>query len=236
MGLAGFIWLFPFDILQISKLKNHYPTIKSNQSMNLPEVSLEKYKPYGWTALKEVSPLALAAIIISEDSAFYQHNGIDTDQIKKAIEINLEKKRFVRGASTITQQVAKNVFLSHKKSIPRKIKELFLALWMEKELSKTKILEIYINIAEWGNGIYGIGPASRHYFGKSPSDLNAKEGAFLAMLLPSPKRYSNTIQRKGLTSFAEKRIEDILEKLEKSHHISIEDYYRELSEPLWVNL
>ena len=92
-----------------------------------------------------------------------------------------------------------------------------------------------MNIAEWGPGIYGIKNASQFYFNKPPSELTAKEGAFLAMLLPSPKRYSRTFQAKGLTAYAARRIEDILEKLYTTHHLSQEDFDRELREPLGVN-
>ena len=223
------------EILTISKLDNHYPVVYYQNNKKPPKVLLQKYRPASWTSLHKVSKVALAAIIISEDSAFYQHNGYDLEQIKKAIEINFKKGRYVRGASTITQQTVKNILLSKNKSLLRKSKELLLSLIMEQKLSKQRILELYINIAEWGDGIFGIYKASHHYFSKDPEYLTAKEGAFLATLLPSPKRYSRILQAQGLTDFVEGRIHSILQKLTKAQILSLEDYMKETSSPLWIN-
>ncbi|OGP06040.1 MAG: monofunctional biosynthetic peptidoglycan transglycosylase [Deltaproteobacteria bacterium GWA2_38_16] len=220
IAFAGLVIFSPVDFWQVSKLKNHYPFLKPQKLGTSPEIILTRERPGSWIPLSQISKVALAAIIVSEDSSFYQHKGYDPEQIKKAIEINLKKGRYVRGASTITQQVAKNIFLTKKKSLLRKTKELLLAIWLEKNLKKNKILEIYVNIAEWGDGIYGIGEASQYYFNKYPFELTAEDGAFLAMLLPSPKRYSRTFLQKGITPFAQERIDDILAKLSQTYEIN----------------
>ncbi|MFA4874402.1 MAG: biosynthetic peptidoglycan transglycosylase, partial [bacterium] len=118
-----------------------------------------------------------------------EHPGYDINAMKRAYEYNLRKKRFARGASTITMQVARNLYLSPDKTILRKLRELIIALKLERELSKDRILEIYLNIVEWGNGIYGAEAAARHYFGKSARDLTAHEAAYLASILPRPRFY-----------------------------------------------
>ena len=224
------IFFAPLLFINVSALTKNYPVVVL-QGHDV-DVKFQAERPWNWVSLPEMSRVALAAIIISEDSNFWHHHGYDTEQMRKALRANWKAKKYVRGASTITQQVAKNLFLYRKKSLERKMKELLVAFQLERKLSKSRILEIYINIAEWGPGIYGIKNAAQFYFNKSPVALTAKEGAFLAMLLPSPKRYSRAFQMKGLTSYAARRIEDILEKLYTTHHLSQEDFARELEKPL----
>ena len=169
-------------------------------------------KPDNWVVLKDMDYTAIHAIVISEDWAFYQHSGYDVNQIKEAAEEVMEGER-TRGASTISQQLVKNLFLSPDKELSRKAKELGITVYMERNLSKEKILETYLNVIEFGPGIYGIKAAAKHYFNKSPKELNAREGAFLAMLLPNPKRYSQSFRDKKLTPFAKERIDDVLGKM-----------------------
>ena len=123
-------------------------------------------------------------------------------------------------------------FLEQDKNLWRKVKEIYLATRLEEEVGKNRILEIYLNIAEWGQGLYGIGAAARFYFGKSPDALTAKEGAFLAMLLPSPKRYSSSFRAKKLTPFARSALESILEKMVQAKYITEEEMRLQISEPL----
>ncbi|CAN0055959.1 unnamed protein product, partial [Chrysoparadoxa australica] len=179
---------------------------------------LVKKKPKSWTSLKEVNYTAVHALVVSEDWAFYDHNGYDLGQIKEAAEEAVKGER-TRGASTISQQVVKNLFLSPEKSITRKAKELMYSTYMERNVSKEKILETYINIAEFGPGIYGIKAASQYYFKKSPKDLTPKEGAFLAMLLPSPVRYGESFREGSLTPFAEKTVNSILDKMVRAKYL-----------------
>lgn len=213
-------------------LKTHYPLVKYQGPKQPPQITLQRARPQYWVNAQSVSPEAIAAIIISEDWAFFSHPGYDANQIKLAIKEDLQEGRFSRGASTITQQMIKNVFLERDKNLWRKIKELVLALHAEKKLGKRKILEVYLNIAEWGEGIYGIGPASNHYFGKPPSLLTAKEGAFLAMLLPSPKKYSQSFRNKKLTPYARETIESILGKMVQAKYITEEERLQAISSRL----
>jgi monofunctional biosynthetic peptidoglycan transglycosylase len=140
-----------------------------------------------WTPTGSIPAEMKWAVIVAEDARFYKHEGIDVKALKKAIKYDLEKKSFARGASTITQQVAKNLFLSREKSITRKIKELILAKRMEEELTKGRIIELYLNVIELGPMVYGIGHGARYYFSKPASELTPRECAFLAAMLPGPR-------------------------------------------------
>lgn len=230
--LVSGIAFFAGDFSDVELLKTYYPVVRYEGPGEAPTVTLEQSRPRGWVNLSQVSRVAVGAIIVSEDWAFYQHKGYDPKQIRDAIEEDIKAGRFARGASTITQQVAKNVFLTRKKSVWRKIKELTLAIEMEKEVGKRKILESYLNVAEWGEGIYGINKASWHYFKKGPGSLNAKEGAFLAMLLPSPKRYGVSYRNRQLTRFASRTVNSILRKMAAAGYITHSDRMRWVGAPL----
>jgi len=143
-----------------------------------------------WTPLKRISPYLQKAVIISEDDVFYQHDGVNYETMKDAFRVNWEKGRYVRGASTLTMQLARNAFLHKRKTLLRKVRELILARRLEDHLSKTRILELYLNIVEWGDGIYGAEAASRYYFGKSAASLNLSEATLLASMLPNPKIFN----------------------------------------------
>lgn len=199
---------FGHDVEQLNRL---YPHLKDPKALEA-EYEIKPGRPKSWVGLKEISSYGKWAIIFSEDWGFYNHEGIDVEQIKVALNEMVEEKRF-RGASTITQQMVKTVFLYQDRTLWRKIHEIILAHKAEKYLSKAKILEVYLNTIEYGPRIYGIKAASYHYFGKHPSTLTPRESAFLAMLLPSPKRYYASFKKKRLTAFAEKRIKTILEKM-----------------------
>jgi monofunctional biosynthetic peptidoglycan transglycosylase len=147
------------------------------------------YPRQSWAEIENVNPNVLKAIISMEDGKFFSHKGIDWKELKTSIRLNKRRGRSVRGGSTITMQLSKNLFLSTHKSFLRKGKELLIALRMEKELSKKSILENYINIIEWGNGIFGIEKASEIYFNKEPEALSAAESSRLAAVIPSPLRY-----------------------------------------------
>ncbi len=170
--------------------------------------------------IKDISEVLIHAIVISEDAAFFGHDGFDWDELKNSVSKNLKKGRFARGGSTITQQFAKNVFLSHEKSILRKIKEAYLAYQIEQLVNKRLILEKYLNVIELGRNIYGVKQASLYYFNKLPKDIAPHEAAFLAYLLPSPIKYSKVFETKKLTPFSKKRIETILRKLKNFKRIT----------------
>lgn len=140
-----------------------------------------------WTPGTSIPAEMKWSVVLAEDSNFYRHEGVDVKAIKNAIKHDLEKKSFARGASTLTQQLAKNLYLSREKTITRKLKEVYLALRLEQELTKGRIMELYLNVVELGPMVYGIGHASHYYFGKSAANLSPREAAFLAAMLPGPR-------------------------------------------------
>ena len=142
-----------------------------------------------WVPLSSISSYLRQAVIVSEDGTFYEHQGIDTHELKESIKTNLERGKFARGFSTITMQVARNLYLSRDKTIWRKLAEIAITFKLELLLSKQRILEIYLNVAEWGDGIYGAEAAARHYFQKSAAQLSKEEAVFLASILPSPRHW-----------------------------------------------
>lgn len=221
--------LYMYFSHDVEALNRKYPhRVQENPE---PEYILREGKPKNWVKLSHISRFAKWAIVLSEDWAFYQHEGIDVEQLKTAIVEMLTFER-VRGASTITQQMVKNVFLSSDRTITRKIHEFILAQKVEQVLTKDKILEVYLNCIEFGPNIYGIREASYHYFRKHPSGLSPKEGAFLAMLLPSPRGYYTSFKNKRLTPFAHKRVNSILVKMKMGKVLSEERYHREKGKKL----
>jgi monofunctional biosynthetic peptidoglycan transglycosylase len=141
----------------------------------------------------------LKAVLIGEDDKFYQHEGFDFDAMEQAMEKNVKAGRFKAGASTISQQLTKNLFLSPEKSLTRKFKEAILTWRLERALTKRRILELYVNVAEWGDGIFGIEAAARHYFHKPASQLSTMEAARLAAVLPNPIRFNALSDQKYVT-------------------------------------
>lgn len=148
---------------------------------------------FTWVPYNQISNHLKRAVITAEDAKFAEHEGVDWAAIEKAYENNLKaatrKKPRIKGGSTITQQLAKNLFLSGKRSYVRKAQELVITYMLEFWMSKERILEIYLNVAEWGNGVYGAEAASRHYFGMSAAQLSSAQAARLAAMLPRPRFY-----------------------------------------------
>ena len=154
-------------------------------------------KNRNWTPSGRIPAEMKWAVILAEDANFYKHEGFDVKAIKNAIKYDLEKKSLKRGASTITQQTAKNLFLSREKTITRKLKEIYLAYRMEQELTKGRIIELYLNVVELGPMVYGIGHGAQYYFGKPASELTPRECAFLAAMLPGPRVAYNPYKNLG---------------------------------------
>jgi monofunctional biosynthetic peptidoglycan transglycosylase len=140
-----------------------------------------------WVAYRRISPALSRAVLVAEDAAFWDHEGVDYSELQKSIELDLARGQMVRGASTITQQLAKNLYLSPSRNPLRKFRELIIARRLEAELSKTRILELYLNVIEWGDGIYGAEAASQTYFGRSASTLGAADAALLAGAIVNPR-------------------------------------------------
>lgn len=175
----------------------------------------------------------VASLIVTEDASFFFHNGFDWDEIQDSLEKSMDAGRWVRGGSTLTQQLAKNLYLSKERSIIRKLKEFFIAQQIEERLSKAQIIEKYFNVVEFAKGVYGVNAAANHYFHKPVGALTPAEGAFLISLLPSPVRYSATFHaRKDLSDFNKKRVTRILSLLHLQHHISDETYEYERARTL----
>jgi monofunctional biosynthetic peptidoglycan transglycosylase len=162
-----------------------------------------------WVPLSRISPHLVHAVIVAEDGTFYEHGGVDWYEVEESIERNLEKGKAARGGSTISQQLAKNLFLSTSKDPMRKLKELIITLRMEKSLSKKRILEIYLNVIEWGNGVFGAEAAARIYFGKSAATISREEAARLAAVIPSPLHH----QPDQSSPYVDRRSSIILERM-----------------------
>lgn len=172
----------------------------------------------------------VSSLIASEDASFYFHKGFDWDEIKDSLEKSMDAGRWVRGGSTITQQLAKNLYLSPEKSLLRKMKEFFVARQLEKKLTKTQIIEKYFNVVEFGKNIYGIRAAADHYFQTSPANLTPAEGAYLISLLPSPIKYSAGFHNnKELTRYNKNRVTRTLSLLKMQGKISEEEYQTEIA-------
>jgi monofunctional glycosyltransferase len=139
--------------------------------------------------LSRISPYLIQAVLIAEDDKFFEHEGFDWESMRKALDANIKKNRVLRGGSTITQQLAKNLFLSSEQSIWRKLREAAIAYKLENELSKKRILELYLNVIDWGNGIYGAEAAARSYFHRPASGLTLSQAIRLASVLPNPHRF-----------------------------------------------
>lgn len=184
-------------------------------------------QPKKWVSLDDVPKHTYAAFVISEDGTFFQHHGIDFSQLATAIEDSIVEGKRLRGASTISQQLVKNLYLSSDRSYLRKFSELLYTICLESNVEKEKILEVYLNIVIFGEGIYGLYQASHFYFSKEPSQLDPKESAFLAMLLPNPLTHSQSFKEKRLTPYAKKTTNSILLKLKKRKYIE-ESQYKEL--------
>jgi monofunctional glycosyltransferase len=137
-----------------------------------------------------ISPLLRRAILIAEDDGFFSHAGLDWNGIRDAARKNLEAGRVVRGGSTVTQQLAKNLYLGEERTPVRKLREVFLALRLERTLSKRRIFELYLNLIEWGNGIFGVEAAARRYFGVPASELDPRQACLLAAMITNPRRES----------------------------------------------
>ncbi|WP_426753818.1 monofunctional biosynthetic peptidoglycan transglycosylase [Myxococcus sp. Y35] len=176
----------------VSVLRTQHPRTTALMAQRAEE-ALEAGKKarvrHVWVSLDAVAPHAVEAVLVSEDARFYKHEGVDWIEVENALEQSVRKARLGRGASTLTQQLAKNLYLSTDRSLLRKGKELLIARRLEAQLSKQHILTLYLNVVEWGEGVYGIEAAAREHFGTSARELTVAQGAMLAAMLPAPRRW-----------------------------------------------
>lgn len=235
------MYSYPFfnSMHGITKIPKTFFKINYTKDVGVSYTQVEA-APEDWVPLKDISKRLQGAIISSEDGKFYHHPGYDVEELTDAIDKGLvnnkgpvkrKKKNKLRGASTITQQLVKNLYFQSDRSFWRKTKEMALTLWIEDHVDKEKILETYLNVIEYGDGIYGIKQAAKHYFKKAPKNLTARESAFIAMLLPSPKRYAVSFKKRILTPFAQKSIHSILFKMLQGGYIGPQEYTNNLSTP-----
>ncbi|HEY0096209.1 MAG TPA: biosynthetic peptidoglycan transglycosylase, partial [Archangium sp.] len=180
--------------------------------------------------LAELPRPLVRAVLRSEDAAFWTHRGFDFDSLRGILLAPTDDK--VRGGSTLTQQLAKNLFLSREKTYARKVKEAFLTLGLEASVPKERLLEVYFNIIEWGPGLYGIGEAARHYFGKDARELSIRESAFLATIIPNPVRYHVYCSRRTLSDIWTKHVNELLAVLYEGGDLTETEYQEALSSPL----
>jgi monofunctional glycosyltransferase len=214
-GAIG-VWIL-FELItfpSISRLRDENPSTSSLIEYRISQAKAEGREPRKfmiWMPIEQISPNLQRAVLAGEDTRFFQHNGFDWDAIQAAWDEAVKQGEkeakeegdydpddwippmpsFKRGASTVSQQLAKNLFLSEDRNFLRKGREAVYTWWLERQLSKKRILELYLNVIEWGDGVYGAEAASRTYFKKSASDLTKDEAAFLSAMIPSPLNIFN---------------------------------------------
>jgi hypothetical protein len=184
----------------------------------------------------KISPHIVNSIMTTEDNGFFKHRGFVTPEFKSALRRNLNAGRFRYGASSISMQMVKNVLLAHEKTLSRKLQELFLVWYLEQQLPKQRILELYFNAIEFGPRLYGIGAAARHYFGKSASDLGPLEAAFISSILPSPKRRYVQYCSGGLNAKWDKYVRRIMAKTHERGRLGDEEFDAAMVTPFTFDL
>jgi monofunctional biosynthetic peptidoglycan transglycosylase len=184
----GYVYLTLPDVRRLAK---ENPSTTAFIQLRLDEARYDGRTKFAirqkWIPYNQIAPALRRAVVVTEDAAFFDHDGIDLDEIKASLERNWEEGRFTRGASTITQQLAKNLYLSPSRNPVRKLRELFITRRLEASLTKRRILEIYLNVIEWGDGVFGCEAAARAYFGKSAADLSREEAALMAGAIINPR-------------------------------------------------
>lgn len=215
VGAVLFLWLLTMP--DVSALRTSNPTVTALMEARQAQADTQGRtigRQWAWVPLSRISPSLRQAVVAAEDASFFTHEGFDWEGIKEAAKYNLEAGELKRGGSTITQQLAKNLYLSSERSLFRKAREALITRSLEEHLTKERILELYLNVAEWGEGIYGAEAAARHHFKKPARDLTADEAAWLAAILPSPRRYDPIRKTNALT----RRHERILHRINRNTH------------------
>ena len=212
VGLLVMLDLATLPFADLAKLEQRNPGVTAfqqtwleSQSANRKRAAIAKR----WVPLSSISEHLLAAVIVAEDGTFWNHEGFDWFEFKESLVRNVREMRSARGASTITQQLVKNLYLSSSKNPVRKLNEWILTWYAERVLSKRRILELYVNVIEWGPGLYGAEAAAQRYYGKSASLLSRAEAACLAAVIPAPRRYSPV----GSSRLVARRSKQILNRL-----------------------
>ena len=200
LGVLALTWLATLpDVTTLAKMNPPVTALMESRQARAVELGRPTTRKWTWVPLSRISTNLQRAVITAEDASFFSHEGFDWDSIQEAALDNLEAGEMKRGGSTITQQLAKNLYLSSERSLLRKAREALITRLLEHHLTKARILELYLNIAEWGRGVYGAEAAARHHFGKPAAELTADEAAWLAAMLPAPLRYDPIRKTTALT-------------------------------------
>ncbi len=212
LWLAGIVVAWLVTLPDVSALATRNPSTTALMRARAEEARAagRRARPaWIWVPRSRISPHLQRAVIVSEDAGFYTHHGFDWKGIRDAAVRNLEAGEIEAGGSTITQQLAKNLYLSSERTWWRKLHEALIVWALERRLSKPRILELYLNVVEWGDQVYGAEAAARHHFGKSARELTPEEAALLAAILPSPRRYDPLI----VTAYLARRQQQILARM-----------------------
>lgn len=212
VGFVGLGWLITLpDVGPLARTNPSSTALMDAREAQAKAQGRAIGRRWTWVPLSDISSDLRHAVVAAEDASFFIHEGFDWEGIRDAALYNLEAGEMKRGGSTITQQLAKNLYLSSERSLLRKAREALITRSLEQQLTKKRILELYLNVAEWGKGVYGAEAAARHHFGKPSRELTADEAAWLAAILPSPRRYDPL--RK--TTFLTRRHERILKWIDR---------------------
>jgi monofunctional biosynthetic peptidoglycan transglycosylase len=190
LATIAFTWITAPDIRSLRRENPATTAFMELRAAEARAAGVPVRKSQRWVSYENISPHLKQAVLLAEDAAFFQHDGVDYAEIRAALNDTIEKGEALRGASTLTQQLAKNLYLSPSYNPYRKVSELIITRRLEAELTKRRIFELYLNLVEWGDGIWGAEAASRAYFGVAAADLSPEQAALLAGALINPRRYS----------------------------------------------
>lgn len=225
--ISGGLWLFFSSLPDVDQMS--FSQLRQQAEQRVDDKLRKSKNKHHWVELKAVNRDLLYAVVMAEDARFYQHQGIDYNALLDAMVANIKKGETRFGGSTLSQQTVKNLFLTQQQSYFRKLQEAVITRDLERHFSKNEIIELYLNMAEFGPDLYGVNDASRYYFNKKPADLNAAEGAWLALMLPSPRRYHYTLyQNRNVTPALKRKYQNILQGMRQSNYISAIQYRRYL--------
>lgn len=225
--ISGGLWLFFSSLPDVDQMS--FSQLRQQAEERVDEKLRKSKNKHHWVELKYVNRDLLYAVVMAEDARFYQHQGIDYNALLDAMVANIKKGETRFGGSTLSQQTVKNLFLTQQQSYFRKLQEAVITRDLERHFSKNEIIELYLNMAEFGPDLYGVKDASLYYFNKKPADLNAAEGAWLALMLPSPRRYHYTLyQNRNVTPALKRKYQNILQGMRQLNYISAIQYRRYL--------
>jgi monofunctional biosynthetic peptidoglycan transglycosylase len=190
LAVLAYTWLALPDVRDLRRTNPTTTAFMRLRAREAASSGSSQRQVHQWVSYNRISPALAKAVRVAEDAAFWDHDGIDLGEIRASIEDNLTKGKPLRGASTITQQLAKNLYLSPERNPYRKVTELLITRRLEAELSKTRIMELYLNLIEWGDGIWGAEAAAQTYFGVHASELSNEQAALLAAAIASPRTFN----------------------------------------------